>query len=98
MLQLKVLIIELSAINTLSTRPVAHGKITTLDHELLDYTMKNRAFIGKLFSTLAFPLLARAESAKVVGGLRNYVVVELEDDSSFGFLADGDVEPDSTAF
>ena len=47
MFQLKVLVWELGAIDGLSTGAVTLGKVTTLDHEVLDNTVEGGALIAK---------------------------------------------------
>jgi len=68
-----------------------------LDHELLDDAVESRALVGKRLASFANTLLAGTESTEVLSCLGDNVVVELKGDSSFSFLANVDVEEDSTA-
>ena len=45
-LQLEILIIELGAIDTLSSGSIASSKVSALDHKLLDDTVKSAALVG----------------------------------------------------
>jgi hypothetical protein len=61
-LQLEVLIGELVAVNGLAASAVALGKVTALDHEVLDDTVEGRALVTKA-------LLASSKSSEVLGSL-----------------------------
>lgn len=61
-LQLKVLIRELVAVDALPASAVALGEVTALDHELLDDAVE----VGAL---VAVALLAGCKGAEVLGGL-----------------------------
>lgn len=54
---------------------VAAGEVTALEHELRDDTVELAALVAKA-------LLAGAESAEVLNGLRDDIVVELEVDAA----------------
>ena len=62
MLQLKVLIGELVAVDALAASAVALGEVTTLDHELLDNTVEAGALV-------AVALLAGSKGTEVLSGL-----------------------------
>lgn len=62
---------------------VATGEVTTLEHELRDDAVEGRAGVAKA-------LLASAESAEVLSGLGDNVVVEVEVDAA-GLLCWGGV-------
>jgi hypothetical protein len=98
MLEIEVLVIELSTIDRFSASSIAGGEITTLDHELLDDSVKDRAFVRKGLAGFAFAFLASAESSEVLGGLGYDIVVQLEADPTFWFVANCDIEIDSAAF
>lgn len=70
---------------------VATGEVTTLEHELRDDAVEGRAGVTEA-------LLASAESAEVLSGLGDNVVVEVEVDAA-GLLCwgRGDVSSDVTA-
>lgn len=54
---------------------VATGEVTTLEHEVRDDTVERRALVAET-------LLAGAESAEVLGGLGDLVIVEVEVDAA----------------
>jgi len=74
-LLLEVLVGELLAVDGLATSAVTTGEVTALEHELGDNAVEGRALVAEA-------LLASAESAEVLGGLGNDVVVELEVDAT----------------
>lgn len=88
MLKLEIFIIELRAIDRLSSGTISCCEITTLDHELLDNSVEGGSLIREENARFAIAFLAGAECAEVFCGLGHDVVVQLEADSSFGFLAD----------
>jgi len=71
----EVLISELLAVDGLATSAVATGEVTTLKHELRDDAMEGGVGISKA-------LLTGAESAEVLSGLWDDVVVEVEVDAA----------------
>lgn len=75
---LEVLVFKLLAVDALSTCAIALREVTTLDHEALDNAVKARAFVVERLASLADTLLAGAQRAKVLGRLRNDVVVLLK--------------------
>ena len=97
MLELEVLVVELGAIDGFSTCAIAGCEISTLDHELLDNTVEDRALIRQLLARFAFPFLARAEASKVLSGLWNDTIVELKSDSALCLLANGDIKEDAAS-
>ena len=62
MLQGEVLILELVAVDGLSTGTVSSGKVSTLAHEVGDHTVEGGALEAE-------PLLPGAESTEVLAGL-----------------------------
>lgn len=62
MLQLEVFVGELVAVDGLAAGTVALGKVTTLDHEVLDDTVEGGALVAKA-------LLASGKSSEVLGRL-----------------------------
>lgn len=97
MLQLKILVRELLAIDRLAARAIARRKVAALDHELLDDSVERGTLVAQWLARLSYTFLARAESPKVLGCLGNDGGVELEDDAARGLAADGDVEEDAWA-
>jgi len=87
MLQLKVLGGELLAVNRFTAGAIAVGEIAALEHKILDDTMETRSLVAEA-------LLASAEGAEVLSGLRGFFAVETHVDSALGLAANGDVEPD----
>lgn len=75
---MEVLVFELLAVDALSTCAIALREVTTLDHEALDNAVKARAFVVERLASLADTLLAGAQRAKVLGRLRNDIVVLLK--------------------
>jgi len=98
MFEIEILIIEFRAIDRLSTRAIARSEISSLDHELLDDTVETGAFVGERLPGLANTLLSGTESSEILSGFGNYIVVELEDNSSLLLLPDGDIEEYAAAF
>jgi hypothetical protein len=64
-LQLEVLVLEFIPVDGLPPCAVSTGKITTLNHELLDDTMEAGAFVAKAF-------LACCQGTEVLCGLVIY--------------------------
>lgn len=95
MLELKVLIVELLAVDALPACSIASREITTLNHELLDDSVEDAALVAERLPRLAFTFLAGAEGAEILCGLRDYIVVQLECNSAFFLVANGDVEVDA---
>ena len=61
------------------------GKITSLDHELLNHTVKYATFIVQRFSRrLAFAFFSSTKSTKVFSGFRYNIVEQLDDNSKRG--------------
>jgi len=74
-LQGEVLILELGAVDALSTGAVVVGEVTALAHEAWDDTMEGGALEAKA-------LLSGAKSTEVLCGLGDYVSAELHDNSA----------------
>jgi len=70
---LKVLIRKLLAVDGLAAGAISTSEVTTLQHELRDDTMEGGALVAE-------SLLTGAESTEVLGGLGDYIVVEVEVD------------------
>jgi len=73
-LVVEVFICELLAVDGLAARAITTGEVTTLQHEVVDYTMEERSLV-------AIPLLASAESPEIFGGARS-AAVEVKGDAS----------------
>ena len=72
MLQLEVLIRELGAVDALAASAVAAGEVAALDHEVLDHTVEGGALVAEA-------LLARSQSAEVLGRLQCELKVSITD-------------------
>jgi len=75
MLHLEVLVCEFLAVDRLATSAVTTGEVSTLQHELRNDTVELATLVAKA-------LLASAESTEVLGSLWNYIVVEVEVDTT----------------
>ena len=73
MLELEVFIIQLFTIDRMATTTNSMGKISSLDHDILDHTMKLREFV-----TIWLPTLS--QSIKVLSGLGNSLAIAKESD------------------
>jgi len=89
---LEVLILELVAIDGLTTSAVATSEITTLKHEVGDHTVERAALVAEGLAGAANTLLTSAEAAEVLSGLGHDIAVELEDDTASRSTTDGDIE------
>lgn len=65
MLQFEVLILELVAIDGLSTGAITSCKVTSLDHEIFDDPVERGPLKSK-------PLLTRSKCSEVLSGLEIY--------------------------
>jgi len=93
----QVLVGELHAVDGFTTRTVTGGEITTLAHEFRDDTVKSGALEVQRLSGLTHTLFTGAQSAEVLGGLRDDVVVQFEGDAASRRTADGHVKEDGSA-
>jgi hypothetical protein len=91
-LQGEVLVLELLAVDTLTTGTVAAGEVTTLKHELGDDAVEGGTLVVEGLSRLAGTLLTGAEGTEVLGRLGNLVLVELHNDPASWLAANADVE------
>ena len=71
MLVCKALIVKLQAIDAFTTRAVPSGEITSLSHELWDYTMKGAPLEVQRLPLLPNTLLSSAQRSEILGGLRS---------------------------
>jgi len=85
--ELEVLVLELLAVDGLSTSSIMLGEVTSLKHEVGDDTVEAGAGIP-------VTVLAGAELTEVPGGLGNILVVELEGDATGILAVNGDIEVD----
>ena len=95
MRQLKVLVLKLSTIDGFAAGAISLGEITTLNHELLNDTVKEGALEVERLPKLAETFLAGAEGSEIVGRLGHDIVKEFECDATGRLAADGDVKKHS---
>ena len=88
----EVLIVELVAVDGLATSAVASGEITTLGHELSDYSVEGGSFVVERLTRLAGTLLTSAEASEVLSSFGSLVSVELHGDSAGGLTTDGNIK------
>jgi len=74
-LQLEVLILELLTVNALSASTIVTSEIASLKHEVGNHTMEGGALV-------ATNLVTFAELRKVLGSIRNDIVIEGEVDTA----------------
>ncbi|KAI0560751.1 hypothetical protein FGB62_101g018 [Gracilaria domingensis] len=99
-LEREVLVVELVAVDGLAARAVVVGEVTALAHEVGDHAVDCGARqgggggwrLGGGRAGVAKALLAGAERAKVLGGLRHHVGAQLHDDAAGRRAADLHVE------
>ena len=87
MLVLKVLVLELHAVDGFPAGAIASGKVPSLDHELLDYAVEDGAFVPERLSRFALALLTGAEGAEVFCCLGHHIVVKFKGNSTLELLA-----------
>lgn len=73
----EVLVLELLAVDGLATPAVAHGEVTTLEHELLDDAVEAAALVVERLAAAAGSLLSGAKSTEVLGSAGGGVGVQL---------------------
>jgi len=84
-LELEVLISELSAIDGLASSAVVVGEVTTLAHELRNHTVEGAALVAKA-------LLASAESTEVLSSLGDDIGAESHLNAASRLTVDGDIK------
>ncbi len=85
MLQLKVLVLELVAVDGLAAGAVVVGEVAALAHKVGDDAVERGPLVAE-------PLLAGAEGAEVLGRLGHDVGPQLHDDAAQGLAVGGHVE------
>jgi hypothetical protein len=76
---------KLFAIDRLATGSIATREVTTLEHEIGDDAVEVTASVSK-------SVLASAKFTEVLCSLRDYIVVQFEDNSALGLSVDRNVE------
>ena len=83
-LELEVLIGELGPVDRLAAGARAVGEVAALDHEVGDDAVEGGALVVEGLARGARALLARAEGAEVLDGLRDGLTVKAHDDAARG--------------
>lgn len=76
---------KLLAVDGFAAGAVSLGKVTALEHEVGNDTVKSGALVAET-------ILARSELTEVSGGLGNDVVIQLEHDPLCSLVADRDLK------
>jgi hypothetical protein len=72
MLERKIFVLKLFAVNRFTSSAIVRREITTLAHELFDHSVEGGILvIQRLFGHARFSLLASAEGTEILGGLGN---------------------------
>ena len=87
----EVFVVELGSVDGFASSTVSGSEVTALGHEAGDDSVEERLFEVESLSRLASALLARAESAEVLGSLGG-VVEELHGDAAGSLAADRNIE------
>mmetsp|Transcript_92423 Transcript_92423/g.198126 ORF Transcript_92423/g.198126 Transcript_92423/m.198126 type:complete len:311 (+) Transcript_92423:168-1100(+) len=87
-LEIKVLILELGAVDGFSSCAIVVGEVTSLAHEVWDHAVEDAAFVP-------VTLLAGAERSEVLAGLRDLVKTELHHDAACRLVANLNVKEDT---
>jgi hypothetical protein len=83
--ELEIFVLELFAVDALSSSTIVFVEVATLKHELGYNAVETRSFVAEAL----FLCAQEPEVARSFGG---HVVKELEDDATRGPAADGDIE------
>ena len=92
MLELKILVGKLGAVDGLSPGAVAIGKISALAHEVGNDAVKGRTLVVQRFARLARPFLAGTQRPEVFCGFGNHVSSEFKNDPSGCIVSDRDIK------
>jgi len=91
-LELEVLIGELSAVDRLSATAIAVGEIAALDHEAGDDAVEDATLVVERLAGRSLPLLARAKRPEILHCLRGGFAVQSDHHAARGLVVDLDVE------
>ncbi len=96
MLELEGLVVEFLTVNALAAGPVVVGKVSALEHELLDHSVESASLVVQGRSGLADSLLTGAKSPEVVTSPRSDIVKQLDHDPAelFVLAIDSNVQED----
>jgi len=87
---IEVLICELLAINGFAASAVSAGEITTLQHEVWNYTVEFGSSITIVLT--GGGVLASAELTEILGSSGDDIIIELEDDTTSIRAVNFDIE------
>ena len=93
-LDLEVLVVELTAVDGLAAHTVSVSEVTTLKHEVRDDSVEARSLVVEGFARGSNALLASTESTEVLGGLGNGLTEKTEQDAASRLVINLDVEED----
>jgi len=93
----KVLISKLVAVDGLPTSAITTGEITTLQHKVGNDSVKDGILEVKRLAGSASALLASAQGAEVLSSLGGKVVSQDELDGTSGLTTDGNIEENLVA-
>lgn len=91
--QLEVLVRELATIDGLAAGTVALGKVTALNHKVLDNSVERRALIA-VAKVLAIRVLTSSKGAEVLDSLGHGLAVKTHNDSTKGLTTMFNVKVD----
>jgi hypothetical protein len=81
-LENEVLIFKLLSVDRLASAAVKVCEISSLDHKVRNYAMKDRSLVVQRLSLLSDSLLACAEGTEVISGLGDSVAEKSENDTA----------------
>ncbi len=91
----EVLVLELRAVDRLSSGSVAGSEVSSLEHEVGDHSVEDGVLEMKGLAALAHSLLASAQGSEILSCLGNCVSEKLHDDSAGWLVTNSDVEKHS---
>ena len=71
---------------------ITSGEVTSLEHELWDDSVKARSLVVQVLALLSNTLLARTQTAKILGTFGCNILAESHGDSAFWSAVDGDIK------
>mmetsp|Transcript_898 Transcript_898/g.1859 ORF Transcript_898/g.1859 Transcript_898/m.1859 type:complete len:303 (+) Transcript_898:284-1192(+) len=77
MLNLEIFIRKFLSINRFPTGTIGIGKVSTLNHKVLNYAMEGRSLIMERLSRNSIALLSRAECSKVLSCFWSHISIQL---------------------
>mmetsp|Transcript_29059 Transcript_29059/g.64004 ORF Transcript_29059/g.64004 Transcript_29059/m.64004 type:complete len:229 (-) Transcript_29059:482-1168(-) len=89
------LVLKSVPVDRLTPRPVAPGDVTPLGHEPRDDPVKNAALEMQLLPRLSLALLPGAQCAKILRGLGEMLIEELDLDTAGRLVGDLDIQEHS---